>query len=288
MSFMDDTKDQTYEYTDDDGAQRDDLPRIQWRNGDPKSGTPGYFFFGKANAPDGFTPEGDNWAPHTEYFQQTKTRAPGWRCDRLPLAIITTRARPYVRNKQTDVVTWYTTYQSGVDGAGQHVDVLCVADGLQALGPVVWSTNSTKCAFAIIGRANAKRNEPDGILEILRKKVIEPAYAIVKRDAKANPLPPWCVWVTIETERDAKGEIVYSQTRFGSDITRPVFDVPPKIDLAYLNSVSTGKAMMEYGKEQRALYDTWKHADFATAPSEDPASAKNTLQETGDDDGIPF
>lgn len=243
------------EYQDDDRGG-DGLTRIQWRQGDVKAQTPGYFFLAKENVPEGFAPAGDAWKPTVEYFEMTRTRADGWKAEALPMCIICARAQPYLRG---DTKTWLEKWPKGAapNTVGQHADVLLVAGGLEDLGPICWSTNSSTVAFAIITGADPKRTPKGGILHRLREEILKPMGKAMK-PPKDLAKQYWLVWLTIASQRDAKGNVVFTPTA-GKDVTLPVPLIPDVVDLDWLRGAYSGRSMAVYGEEQRFTYDTWRN-----------------------------
>lgn len=263
-------------YADDD-QQGDGLVRIQWRQGDVKAQTPGYFFLSKKNVPEGFAPSGESWTAHQEYFEGTRTRDDGWKADELPMCIICARAQPYRRG---DIKVWLDAWPKGAEPntIGQHADLLLIADGLTELGPVCWSTNSTTVAFAIISGADPKRNPKGGILYRIREEVLSAADALAKsfKDRKKKKLY-WLFWITIASQRDTKGAVVFTPTN-GKDVTLPVPLLPMEMDAAWLNEHYSGKDMASYGEAMRAMYDDWRCTKFTNEARPAATNGRNVPQ----------
>ena len=169
------------------------------------------------------------------------------------------RAQPYQRG---DIKVWLDRWPKGAPSntIGQHADVLLIAQGLEDLGPVCWSTNSTTVAFAIISGPDPKRNPAGGILHRLREEVLRPMGQAFK-PAKDVRKQPWLVWATISSQKDAKGKVVFTPTA-GKDVTLPVLDVPTKVDLDWLRTAYSGRAMAEYGEQMRVQDDAWRNTRF--------------------------
>lgn len=265
----------------DETTQGDGLIRIQWRHGDPKQNTGGYFFLAKSATPEDFTPTGDLWKEHSEYFEQSRTREDGWKAEQLPMCIICARAQPYIRGDK--VKTWLDKWPKDTPNVAMHVDVLLVAEGLEDLGPVCWSTNGTKTAFAIIGRADAKRGYPGGILDRVRSEVLAPMGKIVGKDISKQY---WLFWITVGTERNDKG-IVYTETP-GKLVTLPVPDLPAVVDKDWLKKQYAGKAMIDYGETMRGQYDDWKTKRFTNDGPATAPNGKNTPQPVETDEDLPY
>lgn len=240
------------DYQDDD-RRGDGLIRMLNRNGDPKAGSNGYFFIGADNLPEGFKPDTDNWKPHREFFEGTNKRVDGWKAEQITCFIITARTQSFYRDSLDNKI-WCESWPKDQERAGQHVDVLMVVEGLNDLGPIVWATNSTKAAFAIIGRGDAKKGFGDGILETFKKLVLTPAGKLTGKDLTKRP---WCFAATIGFEVDGKGEPVYTQTP-GRMVTLPVLILPKIIDKAYLTGIYAGIELVRYGEMMRGEYDAWR------------------------------
>lgn len=272
--FTTDLNDVSFGDYQDDEQQGDGLPRLQWRQGDPKQNTPGYFFLSKDNAPEGFTP-GAPWQACQEYFEMTRTRSEGWKAEALPMCVICARAQPYQRGEPK---VWLDRWPKGAPSntIGQHVDVLLVAQGLEELGPVCWSTNSTTVAFAVIASPDPKRNPAGGILHRLREEVLKPMGAAMK-PAKDLRKQPWLCWVTVGTQRDDKGAVVFTATA-GKDVTLPVIQLPAAVDLTWLRTNYSGRQMATYGEELRFQYDAWRNARRTNDAPQLATGGKNTPQ----------
>ncbi len=259
---------QTY----DEPTQGDGLVRFQWRNGERKRKSGGYFFLPARRLPEGFTP-GAPWVETTEVFE-SGDEEPGYKAEVLKLAIIGARQQPFI--KRDGVKTWLPRgkYAKGEQGAGLQVDVLCAAEGLEELGPVCWASSTVKTSFAIIAR--------DGILHTLKDQVVKAAEAI-----KKAPLRPWCFWATVATERDAKGAVVYTETQ-GKPVTRPMLALPATIDKAALIGMATGKDWAVWGEEQRGAYDAWFKEERTNDVAPAQPAGKNVPQVIDGDADLPF
>ena len=257
-----------------DERQGDGLTRIQWRNGEQRSKTGGYFFLPGDRLPEGFAP-GEPWVTFTDTFDDG-TEVEGFKAEVLNIAIIGVRQQPFVRDA-AGVKTWLPKgkYAKGTQGAGIQVDVLCAAEGLTDLGPVVWASSTIKTSFAIIERVT-------GILQRLKIEVVKEAETIANRE-----LRPWCFWAQIATERDAQNKIVYTATQ-GKAVTRPVLVLPSKVDKAYLIKVATGKDFAIWGEEMRGTYEDWlKEERTNDVQPAAKSNGKNVPQEVDDTD-LPF
>jgi hypothetical protein len=238
MSFIDDVK--TIEFkTYADETQGDGLVRIQWRNGEARSKTGGYFFVAAERLGD-FKPSAP-WVPFTDTFDDG-SESEGFKAEALQIAVIGVRQQPFLRKDGTKV--WLEKYAKGEQGASLQVDVLCIAEGLEDLGVVVWGSATVKTSFAVVGR-------PDGIIHRIQNDILKPAGALAKKDMR-----PWCFWAPVATEKDDKGKVVYTQTQ-GKPVTRPVLALPKEVTKEWLVAQYTGKDMVEFGEQLRASYDEW-------------------------------
>lgn len=270
-TFIDDAK--TIEFkTYSDETHGDGLVRIQWRNGEARSKTGGYFFVAADRLGD-FTPAAP-WEPFTDTFDDG-SESDGYKAEQLHLAIIGVRQQPFIRKDSTKI--WLEKYAKGEQGASLQVDVLCVAEGLEDLGVVVWGSATVKTGFAIVGR-------PDGIIHRIHNEILKPASALAKKDMR-----PWCFWATIGTERDAKNKVIYTPT-LGKPVTRPVLLLPVEITKEWLGEQYTGRSMVEFGEQIRASYDDWmKERRTNDAPPAQPTNGKNVPQPIDENDpALPF
>ena len=268
----------------DDDAQGDGLVRIQWRQGDVKQGTPGYFYLSARDVPEGFQP-GAAWQACQEYFEQTNTRDKGWKAETLPVAIICARAQAYRRG---DVKEWLESWPKGGDSAdiAMHCDVLLIADGLQDLGPVVWSTNATTTAFAVIGKADPKKDPQGGILHRIREQVLGSADKAAKVAYRKAKKLYWLFWIEIGSQRDDKGQVVFTKTK-AKAVTKPVPLLPAVIDVVWLKKNYVGEEMAAYGNEMRQAYEEWRAAKRTNDAPPPAKTGRNVPQEVEPED-VPF
>lgn len=260
----------------DDESLSDGLIRIQWRQGDIKQGTPGYFYLSRRDVPEDFAPSGDHWKPCKEYFEQTNSRDEGWKAEVLPVAIICARAQPYQRG---ETKIWLDTWPKGgaSDQIAMHADALLIADGLQDLGPVVWSTNSTTTAFSIIGRPDPKKDPQGGILHRIREEVLGAADKASKAQFRKAKKLYWLFWVHLASARDAKGEVIFTPTK-AKAVTKPVPILPEQVDVPWLKANFAGGEMAEYGENLRRQYDEWRQTRKTNDAPEPAKSGKNVPQ----------
>ena len=95
----------------------------------------------------------------------------------------------------------------------------------------------------------------------------------------------WLFWVTIATERDAKGQIVYTPTK-GPMVTIPRVQLPPTIDRAWLVENFVGQGTATYGEEMRSQYDAWRLTKQGNEPVAPTAGGRNVPQAIEED--LPF
>jgi hypothetical protein len=258
MSNYDETE-VTYDSYDDGDGQGDGLVRIQSRHGNPEIGSAFRFFLGANNVPEGFAP-GAPWVAHQEYLKSKNEKIDGWKCEALPMYIICARAQPFKKDKDGKRTEWVESWPKNApaNSHAMHADVLLIAAGLEELGPVVWSTNGSSTAFAII--SGKGKNQPQGgILERIRTEVLAEADRLsAKVKVRAKNKVYWAFWVTISGQADAKGNPVYTKTSSGGAITLPVPVLPAKVDGAWLATNYVGAEIDTYGRQVRAEYETWR------------------------------
>lgn len=209
----------------DEQRQGDGYVRIQWINGDKATFTsaarqrkvepvPGHFFVSAENLPEGVVP-GAPWVEWTEVFRSGEVQ--GYRADQLKMVIIAARQQPYaqVGDRKEWLERWDTTRQ----GIRMHADIMLFAEGLELLGPVVLSTNSTLVALAFTGTARGGR--APGIIATVQTELVD----VANRVAKRSKLIPAAFWVTVGGEVDAKGMPVFTATQ-GQPVTRPTVFLP--------------------------------------------------------------
>lgn len=285
--FDQDDGSQYGDYQDDD-QQGDGLIRIQWRHGDKKAKTPGYFFLASDKTPEGFKPTGNTWQPCEEYFESTDTHSSGWKAEQLPVAVICARAQPYIRGEKNAAKVWLDEWpKNSSDSIAMHCDVLLVADGLQDLGVVKWSTNGSTVSFAVIGRADPKRDPQGGILHRIREEVLKSADKAAQIAYRQKKKLYWLFWVTIASEKDAKDQIVYTPTK-GPMVTIPRLMLPPTIDTAWLKANFVGGEMAQYGESMRQAYDAWRLTKMSNDAQPVRPAGRNVPQAVETVDDLPF
>lgn len=260
--------------------QGDGLSRIQWRNGEHRAQAAGYFFLPSDRLPEGFTP-GEPWSAFTDTFDDS-TEVKGYKAETLRIAIIGVRQQPFVRDTQ-GMKTWLPRgkFPKNTQGASLQVDVLCAAEGLTDLGPIVWASSTIKTSFAIIARAD-KSGGGAGIVNALKTEVIKAAEVLAKRE-----LRPWCFWAMVSTERDAQDKVIYTPTK-GKAVTRPVLMLPAQIDKAYLVSIATGKEFAIWGEEMRNTFDDWLNEERTNDRPASVTNVKKVPQEVTEEEEVVF
>lgn len=283
MSY--DSTDVQYDSYDDGERQGDGLISLQGRHGNPEARTAFHFFLGKENVPEGFTP-GAPWVAHDEYIKQKGETVEGWKADELPMYIICARAQPYAKGADGKRTAWLEQWPKGAaaNTVAQHVDVLLVAQGLEALGPVKWVSNGSAISFAIVA-GKSPRQPQGGILERIRTEVLAEADRLSPK-ARARNNVYWAFWVTIAGQKDAKGKPVYTKTASGGAITIPVPLLPATVDAAWLKANYVGADIDIYGKEIRALYEVWRSTKMTDEPQ--PAASGRNVPQPIEEEVLPF
>jgi hypothetical protein len=212
-----------------DERQGDGYTRIQWVNGDKNTFTstakqrkiepvPGHFFVSADNLPEGVEPSAP-WIEWTETFRSGEVQ--GYRADRVQMVIIAQRQQPYAQ--VGDRKEWLERWDSTRQGIRMHADIMMLVEGLEMLGPVVLSTNSTLVSLAFTGAARGGR--APGIIAAIQTELVDVANRVAKR-IKLNPA---AFWVSVGGEVDAKGQPVFTQTQ-GQPVTRPAIFLPAAAD----------------------------------------------------------
>jgi hypothetical protein len=264
----------TYE----DERQGDGLVRVQWLNGDIKARTGGRFFVAADRLPDGFTP-GAPWAAHTEVFDNGD-ESEGFRADALNLIALCARRQIYKSegDGKRAVKIWMPKNYRWIKGdtaQRMHVSLLCIMQGLEDLGPVVWSTNATKTSFAMLAIL-------DGV-----KEAIKPA---VKSAGK--PLPTFGFWLPVASEKDAKGKVKYTETP-GKHVTLPVLGWGADVALEVLQEHWVGGAYLSDTLiPMRDEYEVWRQTYQTNGGTEDaagyfeaqPAAPRRNVPQPAEDD----
>jgi hypothetical protein len=256
----------------DDRAESDGLIRMQWRNGSPQLRTAGRFFVPTDRLPEDFIP-GAPWQPVTEVFE-SGDEVPGYQAEHLGLIIITHRAQPFVRdvNNQRE---WLERWQRGRERQSMQVEVLCIADGLEELGPVVWSSSTVKTSFAVISRG--RNGEPAGIIPRLLKEVVEPAAQRAKKH-----LDTYCFRVEVASERDGKGKLVYAEAGTRK-VTRPVLALEANPPIEVIRTLWIGNDRIRELIPIRESYEEWRKERRSNEPVE-AAPSRNSPVSLNDDE----
>lgn len=262
-----------------DSGEGDGLVRIQWRNGEQRLKTGGYFFFDRLN---GFVP-GEPWEPYTDTFNDG-SEVEGYKTDTLRMAVLCVRSQPFIWSAPNGTPgrykIWQPRWQRGASDQGMQVEVLAVVAGFGD-EPVVWTSATIKTSFAIVGRGG--KGEKPGIIASIREYMVKPA-----EQAGGVKLDTYCFWAVVETERDDKNRIVYTPTQ-GKAVTRPVVLLPHEVELPWLREQFCGKKYIaEVLVPLREQYEEWRNErrtnDAEPEPDAAPAQSRNTPAPVGDDD----
>lgn len=261
-----------------DEQQGDGLTRIQWRNGAPQLRTAGRFFVPADRLPDGLIP-GEPWQPTTEVFE-SGDEVEGYAAEELPLLILCVRSQPFYKDA-ADAVVWLDRWERGRERQSMSAEVLCIARGLEDLGPVVWSSRTVKTSFAIISRGD--KGNPPGIVHAALNSIVKPASK-----AAGRALDLYCFWLTVGSEKDGKGKVVYTEA--GSrKVTRPVLRLPAEPTLEYARSLWAGTAYIGGTLAPlREQYEGWRQErrtnDESDAQPQGRPAGRNVPQPLSDDD----
>lgn len=260
-----------------DGERGDGLLRIQWRNGEQRSKTGGYFFVSAENV--GEVAPGEPWAPFTDTFDDG-TEVEGYKAETLDMAVLCVRSQPFVwsapNGAQGRYKIWNDHWVKGAENQSMQVEVLAVVKGFD--GPVVWSSATIKTSFAIISKGG--KGEAPGVLASITEHMVKPASKAARK-----PLDTYAFWATVGTER-AAGKVVYTPTK-GKAVTRPVLVLPPETerqDLAWLRKRFTGKAMIAELVELRERYEEWRQTRRTNEIEAAAPSGRNVPQAVTDAD----
>jgi hypothetical protein len=236
-----------------DDVRGDGLLRIQWRNGEQRSKTGGYFFVSAENVGD--TVPDAPWVAHTDTFDDG-TEVEGFKADELDMAVICMRSQPFhwsaPNGTQGRYKVWQTKWEKGGENQSMQVEVLALVKGFD--DPVVWTSATIKTSFAIISRGG--KGEAPGILASITEHMVKPASK-----AAGKPLDSYAFWATVATERDDKGKIVYTPTK-GKAVTRPVLKLPAEKEresLDWLRARFAGKKLIaDTLVPLREQYEDWR------------------------------
>lgn len=231
-----------------DEQQGDGLLRIQWRNGEQRAKTGGYFFVSAEAVGD--TAPDEPWQPYTDTFDDG-TEVEGYKADTLDMAVLCVRSQPFHWSAPNGTPgrykVWQTKWEKGGENQSMQVEVLALVKGFDE--PVVWTSATIKTSFAIISRGG--KGEAPGILATINELMVKPASK-----AAGRHLDTYCFWATVGTERD-KGKIVYTPTK-GKAVTRPTLHVPAEPTIEWLRTRFTGKAFIAKAAALREQYEDWR------------------------------
>ena len=278
----------------DDQRQGDGYVRIQWVNGDKATFTPsarqrkvepvpGHFFVSAENLPEGVVP-GAPWQPWTEVFRSGEVE--GYRADQLRMVIIAARQQPYAQ--VGDRREWLERWDSTRQGIRMHADIMILAEGLEMLGAVVLSTNSTLVALAFTGTARGGR--APGIIATVQTELVD----VANRVAKTTRLIPAAFWVTVGGELDSKGLPLFTQTQ-GQPVTRPAAFLPAATTDAekVKRSIAAFVGMEPLQNDIIPMLDAareWRQFRFGNDPAEAAAATlpQRNAPQPVDDGDIPW
>jgi hypothetical protein len=242
----------------------DQFPVIYWHNGrrglrknDPN--VPGDFY---TRASSFATALGAPWEAE-ERFENNGIPEAGWATQTLKLAPILWRSQPFesIKDPKTGkpiAKRWLDRY---VPGATIQTEILCFMEG--CTDPIVWQIKGLT-GKAVTGKEGMFKQYRDGLL------------AAASRHA-GKQLPFCSFWLPITTKRSPSGDIVYSETGYGSVITDPALQLPESLTDA-MNTLFIGAERMLYGATLAAEYETWKKAKRATDASESFGAAAQPSQ----------
>jgi len=268
-----------------DNDQGDGLLRIQWRNGEQRVRTGGYFFVPADRLGD-MVP-GAPWEAYTDTFNDG-SEVDGYKAEQLDMLIFCVRQQPFIWSAPAGspgrYKIWGTRWQRGEANQGMQVEVLALVEGFGD-EPVVWSSATIKTSFAIIGRGG--KGEKPGIIASISEHLVRPA------EKSGNvKLDTYCFLATVATEKDDKGKIVYTPTQ-GKAVTRPVLVLPETPDLEWVRMRYAGTAnIRDTLIPLRQQYEDWRRErrtndSEPSEPGETAAPNGRNVPEEVDDD-LPF
>lgn len=266
-----------------DDQQGDGLIRIQWRNGEQRTKTGGYFFVAAERLGDAVP--GTPWEPFTDTFNDG-SEVDGYKTEQLDMLILCVRQQPFIWSAPAGhpgrYKIWQTKWQRGEANQGMQVEVLALMDGFGS-EPIVWSSATIKTSFAIIGRGG--KGECPGIIASVFEYLVRPA-----EKSGNTRLDTYCFLATVATEKDDKGKVLYTATQ-GKAVTRPVLVLPDTPDLDWVRTRYAGTAYIRDTLiPLREQYEDWRRERRTNSePDDTPAAAtngRNVPEEIGDD--LPF
>lgn len=252
----------------------DGLLRINWYNGDPKLKTPGAFFVSQKrldaagiDAPDA------PWQPVSRTFNDGSTDD-GYGLAKARLQILGIRRQDCALDADGRITQWLNGLTRKEDrpfGWSIFVEVLLHTPGFPM--PVVWSSKRVKTSMAIV--ANIARDFKQHILEPARKHYNNPK------------IPGYAFWALIKGAVDAKGAPIYEKTQ-GAPVTPPTLIVPDKEGVELFKALFVGNDLLQWGEEQRGIYDDWLRTLPGDARTVEAAhdEPKNPVLPIEDDDSL--
>ena len=213
------------------------VPAIWWHNGNKQAKTPGVFYLKAA------TLQSEPEAPWqlSERFE----REAGFETPALHLALVTWRQQPYrtsevviggeKRKERCYLAAWEP-------GAQIHTEIVCLAEGIAE--PVIWSFHG------MAGRAVMSKN---GIVSEYRNGLLHTAER-----AAGKRLPLWTFWLPLSSLRDAKGQLIYTDTGHGSVVTLPMVNWPAHAEAELLDTFFVGEEWLASGYDIHAQFAHWR------------------------------
>ncbi len=261
MTALDTLTTTTIDYT---PETNDQPPRIWWHNGDKKTKTPGSFYtkideLGEA--------PGEPWQPDDRFDNEE-----GFSAKQLNIAIIGHRGQAYRQDGADSPRVWLRQYEPG---ALIYTEVLCLVEGITQ--PVVWACKG------LTGKAVTGKG--DGIVDRYKLVLLREVEKQVKK-----ALPPWSFWLPIASEVDQSNKLVFSDTGYGSTITRPRIHWPSTNVKELIDTLFVGKDLLELGASIRTEYKDWfavRRANEEAEPQPVTVPARNVPTPLSEED-LPF
>jgi hypothetical protein len=244
-------------------------PRIHWYNGVKQAQTAGHFYTKEAQYDE---PLGEPWKLIQRYED-----GDGYAAETLRIVPIRRKSQCYFEkiDGKNKIYKWLPPNKYE-DGARKYTEILCVMEGYDGL--VILT------AKGLTGKALTGMK--DGLFTQMKNRVFTPAKKTLKKGQK---LPSFSFWMPITCERDAKGRVVFTDTGRGSNVTRPVLDIPDaEADRDLLKSLYVGKEML---KDLEALFHEsaeWAHqfrdaSDLPTLPHQVQKNEMKPLEDSDSD-----
>lgn len=221
-------------------------PRINWLNGVAQARTGGVFYT-KARHHSGDLPA--PWGLSQRFDDEEGYEAPD-----LTVALIGYRSEPFRIETDASGKKRYQFFLKWEPGLSIYTEWLVMVDGLDY-----------PCVLASKGMTGMALGDA---LKLYRQRVLRPAE---KRQKRALPL--WSFWMSLSTEKDARGRVIYTDTGHGSKVTRPVLVLPDMDEDDLLETLFVGADVLTRGVDIRAEYEAWfKERRSAQVDSAAPAA----------------